>query len=399
MHTTWRKHPGILITAVIVIVMLAWGFWPRAVLVDAATATQDTFIVTIEEEGRTRVTDRYIVSAPVNGVACRIKLNVGDAITKGEILVNITPLQSQVLDPRSQAQARAGVAAAQSALHSAEQQAAAARAAAELAVKEEARLSKLVEQGLVPKDVYDKAQTAVITTNAVQRSALFAVDVARYELQAAESVLQYAGAKHSDGAAGGVPVVAPITGQVLKVTHECEGVVSTGQALLEVGDTSALEVEVDVLSDDAVRIGPGMRVIFDRWGGEQPLEGVVRTIEPVGFTKISALGVEEQRVLVIVDFTSPPELWRRLGDGYRVEARFIIWQEENVLQIPASALFRYKGGWAVFILDHGKAQVRQVDVGRRNGLQAQILNGLNAGDKLIVHPGDDIEDGRKVKAR
>jgi HlyD family secretion protein len=304
-----------------------------------------------------------------------------------------------VLDPRNQAQAKTRVAAAQSALHAAGQKAAAAKAAAELAVKEEARLSKLAGQGLIPKDVHDKAQTEVITTHAAQRSALFAVEVARYELQAAESVLQYSGAKHGAGAAVGVPVTAPITGQILKVAHECEGVVRTGEPLLEVGDTSVLEVEVDVLSDDAVRIKPGMRVLFDRWGGEQPLEGVVRVIEPVGFTKISALGVEEQRVWIIADFTAPKEQWQSLGDGYRVEARFIIWQEENILQIPASALFRYKDGWAVFAAEHGKAQIRPVEAGRRNGLQAQILNGLKEGDNVIVHPGDDVEDGKKVSAR
>ncbi|WP_455220854.1 efflux RND transporter periplasmic adaptor subunit [Kaarinaea lacus] len=399
MSTPWHKHPGIVISAVVIIALLIWGFWPRAVLVDTAVTKKDVFTVTIEEEGRTRVIDRYVVSAPVDGVACRINLDVGDTITQGEVLVNITPLQSQVLDPSSQAQARARVEAAQSALHSAKEKATAAKAAAELAVKEEARLRKLVEQGLVPQEVHEKAQTDVITTRATQRSALFAVDVARHELQAAESVLQYSGAKAGAGSAVGIPVTAPITGQVLKVDHECEGVVRTGEPLLEVGDTSILEVEVDVLSDDAVRIKPGMRVYFDRWGGEQPLEGRVRTIEPVGFTKISALGVEEQRVWIIADFTSPKEQWQSLGDGYRVEARFVIWQEDNVLQIPASALFRYKEAWAVFAVEQGEAKIRQIEVGKRSGLHAQILDGLKEGDTVIVHPGDDIEDGISVKAR
>ena len=399
MRTPWRKHPGIAISSVIILVLLVWGFWPRAILVDMAVAKKATFTMTIEEEGRTRVIDRYVVSAPVDGVACRIDLNVGDTITQGETLVNITPMQSQVLDPSSQAQAKARVEAAQSALLSAEGKAAAAKAAADLAVKEEARLSKLVEQGLVPKDAHDKAQTDVITTQALQRSTQFTVDVARYELQAAQSVLQYSGAKPGADTTVGVPVTAPISGEVLKVDHKCEGVVRTGQALLEVGDTSILEVIVDVLSDDAVRIKPGMRVLFDRWGGEQPLEGVVRTIEPVGFTKISALGVEEQRVWIVADFFSPKEQWQSLGDGYRVEARFIVWQEDNILQIPASALFRHNDGWAVFTVDHGKARIQLVEVGKRNGLQAQILSGLTEGDNVIVHPGDDIEDGISVKAR
>ena len=196
-----------------------------------------------------------------------------------------------------------------------------------------------------------------------------------------------------------IPVYSPITGRVLKVAHECEGPVRTGAPLLEVGDPSALEIEVDVLSADAVKIKPGMQVLFDRWGGEGSLEGVVRTIEPVGFTKISALGVEEQRVLVISDFTSPREKWQRLGDGYRVEARFVLWHEDKVLQIPASSLFRYNEGWAVFVIDNGRAKRREVKVGERNGLTAQIIEGVKEGVRVINHPSDEVEDGRRVKVR
>ena len=176
--------------------------------------------------------------------------------------------------------------------------------------------------------------------------------------------------------------------------------VTAGQPILEVGDTSRLEVEIDVLSEDATSIIPGMRVLFLRWGkNQQPLEGRVRTIEPVGFTKVSALGVEEQRVLIIADITSPYEEWSRLGDGYRVEAQFILWEEENVLQIPASALFRIQDAWSVFVLENGRAYRRILRIGQRNGLVAQVLDGLKAEEKVIMYPDNTIKDGRRVKVR
>jgi len=196
-----------------------------------------------------------------------------------------------------------------------------------------------------------------------------------------------------------VPIRSPISGRILKLEHECEGPVRTGEPLMEVGDPTVLEVEVDVLSADAVKIKPGMKVLFDRWGGDEPLQGVVRTVEPVAFTKISALGVEEQRVLVISDFTSPKELWERLGDGYRVEAQFVIWQNDDTLQVPTSSLFRYQDGWAVFVIDNNRARLRAIKVGHRSGLTAQILDGVKQGERVVNHPGDEIENGTRVKVR
>ena len=196
-----------------------------------------------------------------------------------------------------------------------------------------------------------------------------------------------------------VPVTSPIDGRILKLHHECEGPVRTGEPLLEVGNPEVLEVEVDVLSSDAVKITPGMTVLFDRWGGDQPLQGTVRNIEPVGFTKISALGVEEQRVLIITDFISPKEQWQRLGDGYRVDAQFMLWHEDDVLQVPASSVFRYNEGWAVFVIENHRARLRDVKIGQRNGLVVQILEGLQEEQQVINHPSDQVEDGIKVKAR
>ncbi len=398
MRIPLRQHPMITLIAVLVIGLLVWGFWPQPVPVEAIAAARGPLTVTIEEEGRTRVIDRYVISAPVDGVACRVQLDVGDWVEQGQVLLSITPLESQVLDPRSRAQAEAKVAAANSALRAAEQQAQAAAAAEQLAATELKRKRLLMVKELIARDVYDKAVTEVKTTTAARRSAEFTVKVAKHELRSARMVLDYA-ANFTRDPAERLPVRSPITGRILKVPHECEGPVRTSEPLLEVGDPSMLEIEVDVLSSDAVKINQGMKVLFDRWGGEQPLEGIVRIVEPVGFTKVSALGVEEQRVLIISDFISPAVLWQRLGDGYRVEARFILWHEENVLQVPTSSLFRYHEGWAVFVIEGNHAKRREVKVGQRNGLIAQILGGVNEGETVINHPSDEVEDGRSVKER
>ena len=394
-----RQHPAIAVTTAVIIALLVWGFWPRPVMVEAVEAVRAPLAVTIEEEGRTRVIDRYVVSAPVDGIACRVTLEVGDPVLQGQVLLGITPLESQVLDPRSRAQARARVSAAEAALQAATEQAFAAAAAERFAANEVARVQPLAAQGLISREALDRAETGAKTSVAAKRSADFSVEVARYELEAARTTLEYSAATASGKPAETVPVRSPINGRILKVHHECEGAVRTGEPLLEVGDPGALEVEVDVLSADAVRIEAGMKVLFDRWGGDEPLQGIVRNIEPVGFTKISALGVEEQRVLVISDFTSPAAQWQRLGDGYRVEARFVIWQDEDVLQLPASSLFRYQDGWAVFVIEGNHARRRQIEIGQRNGLAAQVLAGVEAGESVIIHPSDAVEDGRRVKIR
>jgi len=398
MRIALRQHPIIAITVIIIIVLLIWGFNPQPIVVEAIAVKRGPITITIEEEGRSRVIDRYIISAPVDGVACRLHLKVGDDVEQGQVLLSITPLASKVLDQRSRAQAQAKVFAAESTLHSAEEQARAADAASKLADNELKRLRPLVDKGLVARETFDKAATEAKTSIANKRSADFNVDVAKYELQAAQTILEYA-ADSDDEPAERVPVLSPITGKILKVQRQCKGPVRTGESLLEVGDPSALEVEVDVLSSDAVKIKQGMKVQFDRWGGEQSLEGIVRIIEPVGFTKTSALGVEEQRVLIISDFTSPQSLWQRIGDGYRIEAKFILWQQDDVLQVPASSLFRYQDGWAIFVIKDGRAERRNVDVGQRNGLIAQILSGVAEGEMIINHPADDVAHQRKVTQR
>ena len=399
MNLYWRRRIIWLIVLLLIVAALIYGFRPQPRLVNVAEVVRTPMQVSVEEEGKTRVIDRYMISAPVAGITCRVDLDIGDYVKKNQLLVTIEPLRAQALDPRSRAEAEYRVAATQASLHAAEQNAQSAQAEMELANKALNRLKALANKGHIALDRLDQATTLVRSFTAAKRSADFAVDVARHELDAAATALEYAGAKGELNPSTTVPVRAPVSGRVLKIQQQCEGVVTPGQPLLELGDTQSLEIVTDVLSSDAIKVKPGMRVIFNRWGGEEPLQGQVRTVEPVGFTKVSALGVEEQRVLVISDITSDSKQWQNLGDGYRVEARFILWEENDILQIPASALFRVKDGWAVFVMENDKAKRRSVNVGKQNGLSAQIIKGLKGGEKVITHPDDTIEEDIAVKQR
>jgi HlyD family secretion protein len=399
MDVHWKRRLTWLVVLVVIVGALGYGFRAQPRLVDMAVVKRAPLQVAIEQEGKTRVVDRYIVSAPVAGTACRIELDVGDKVEQGQPLLMIRPLQSQALDPRSRAEAEAQISAAEAALRAAEQTVQSARANAEFASKEVNRLQPLAVQGHVSHESLDAAAASARSKRAELRSAEFAVDVARHELSAARTSLLYTGSQGQNDPTDTVQVIAPVTGRVLKIQQECEGVVNAGQPLLEIGDTRSLEIETDVLSADAVRLKPGMTVIYERWGGDEPLRGLVRRIEPVGFTKISALGVEEQRVLVISDITSDAGQWQALGHGYRVESRFVLWEEQDVLQIPASALFRAGDGLGVFLSQNDTAKRRIVDVGQRNGLSAQIVKGLSEGEEVIINPDNTIEEGVVVKRR
>ena len=364
-----------------------------------ATIEQGTFEVTINEEGVTRVKDRYVVSAPVAGYVRRIHHDIGDRVEKQHILTHLEPLRSNVLDPRNRAEAEARVAAANSALLVAQEQAEAAQVDAEFADREFARKQKLKSKGFISDEELQAAQTEKRRADAVLRSAKFSVDVAKYDLQAANTLLQYSAAQKTEGVLREqVPIESPVDGSILAIHRQSEGVVNAGEPLLELGDPGALEVAVDVLSFDAVNIEAGMTVLLNRWGGD-PIQGIVRVVEPVGFTKISALGVEEQRVWVIIDLVSPREDWQRLGDGYRMEATFLVWQGDNVIKAPNAALFRLNNSWQVFVVNDGIISMQSVTVGRRNGLYAQILDGLNAGDSVVTHPDSELESGIAVTIR
>jgi len=392
-----RRIVGILLAGLLLLA-IGYGFVPRPPLVAVSAIERGPLQVTVREEGRTRVKDRYVISAPVPGFGQRVELEVGDTLTAGQRLLELEPLRSSLLDPRTRAEAEARVSVAEANLKATEERALATASEAKLAESELSRLQSLYADGTATRQNVERAEADARSKLALQRSAEFAVDVARHELAAARAALQHSQTGTPDTKPEVVPVTTPVAGKVLGVLHESEGVIQAGQPILEVGDPSALEVEAEVLSDDAVQIQPGMRVILDRWGGE-PLEAVVRVIEPVGFTKVSALGVEEQRVLVIVDITSPREAWQSLGDGYRVEATFVLWEDEDVLQLPNSALFRGDAGWQVFVLEDGVAQLREVTLGRRGGLRSQVTAGLTAGERVITHPDDSVSPGVAVRLR
>lgn len=379
-----------------IIAVIALGFRQPPRLVSLAQVHTAPLQVTVQEEGKTRVIDRYIISSPVAGYAPRITLRVGDSVARGETITQLEPMRTTALDARSHAAAQARVAAAQAALQAATEQSRAAAAEATQAEAEYQRLLSLSKQQHVSPNDLERARARAAAAAATERSSRFAVEVSRHELEAARTALQYAGGEAAAGAR--IAVTTPVAGRVLKLYQQSEGVVGAGQPLLEVGDPQQLEVAVEVLSADAVRINPGMRVLFERWGGA-PLEGRVRLIEPVGFTKISALGVEEQRVLVIADIAAPPQQWQTLGDGYRVDARFILWEGASILQVPASALFRRNDGWAVFVADDGRARLRDVKPGQRSGLAVQILDGLKEGESVIIHPDETVGDGVRIAER
>jgi len=388
-----------LATAALVAAGLVVGFMPRALPVDVAEVKRAPLMVTVEEEGKTRVRERYQVSAPVAGYVRRIGLDAGDAIAAGQVLAVIEPARSVALDPRTRAQAQAQVSAARAALAVAQEDARAATAAAQLAQQERVRAESLRQSNFLSAQALDSARSAETRARAAEQAAAHAVRVARFELETAQAAVASTARLQAGGTAEQFQVRAPVAARVLKLRQESEGAVAAGQPLLEIGNSETLEIEVEVLSTHAVKIAPGSKVILDRWGGEGSLQGSVRVVEPSGFTKISALGVEEQRVRVIVDLTSPREVWQRLGDGYRVEARFVLWEGADVLQLPTSALFRHGEGWAVFAVDGRRARLTLVETGQRAGLTTQLLSGLAAGARVVSHPDDTISDGARVRPR
>lgn len=394
-----RRRVFVVSVGAVVLTAVVYGFLPKPFPVDIARAARGPFRVTVEEEGRTRVKDRFVISAPVPGYLRRIDLEAGDTVSKGQVVAMLEPLRSAVLDPRSRAEAEAAVAAAQAALDAAAEKARAAEADDVYARQKLERTRKLYDGGYVAKDALDQAESDAKRAEAMKLSSEAARDAAKADLARAQSTLRYSAAEHAGTGGKTVVIRTPASGKVLKLNRESEGVVNAGEPLLDIGNPQNLEVRVEVLSGDAVKIRKGMPVLFQRWGGDGNLEGKVSVVEPGGFTKISSLGVEEQRVIVIANFTSPASLWERLGDGYRLDASFIIWEGSDVLQVPASALFRRGDNWAVFVAENKRARLRTVEVGHRNGLAAEILSGIAEGEMVILHPDDSISNGGRVRVR
>ncbi len=382
---------------VLVLAALAlWAFSPSPVPADFAEVTRGSLQVTVSDEGRTRVRDRFVVSAPLPGRMRRIQLDPGDPVIAGKtVLAQFEPSAPTLIDVRTRAELEARVKAAQSALGGARAERERVRAEVEFAEAELKRAQRLVEEKVIaPRELEAVQRQAAVADRSLQ-SAEFAVTTAEHELEMARaSLIQSRG-----GGTKPIPLLSPIDGVVLRIVQESETVVPTGQPLLEVGDVDDLEIVSDLLSSAAVHVRPGQHALIEQWGGDQPLKGRVRLVEPSGFTKISALGVEEQRVNVIIDFVDPPEKLPNIGDGYRVEVRIIVSSRENVLKVPTSSLFRHEGEWAVYVVENDRASRRIVQLGERNSLEAEVTGGLSGGERIIVYPSDAVSDGVEVTAR
>lgn len=390
---------GLLVVAVVA--GLAFAFRPQPVPVDFAQVTRGPLVVSIDEEAETRVRDVFVVSAPVTGRLRRIESEVGDAVIAGEtIVVRIEPADPSFLDVRSASQARAAAQSAESALILAKAELEEAMAEREFAGGELHRAEQLIRSQTISQRALDDAQRLFKTRAAAVTTARAAVGMSEFELAEARArLVSPIETQVLHGKCDCISIPAPLSGQILRLLHESETVVPAGEPLVEIGNAESLEIVVDLLSSDAVKVEPGSKVIIDEWGGALPLTGEVRRIEPYGFTKISALGIEEQRVNVVIDINEPREQWLRLGHGYRVETRIVLWHGTDVLKVPLTALFRDGDAWAVFVEEDGRALRRRVELGHSNGLEAEIISGLNVGEQTVVHPSDRIVEGIGLTAR
>lgn len=386
---------------VLLMLSLIYLFWQRPVITDIAQLSTNELQVTIADEAKTRVHDIYVLSAPVTGHLRRINAEVGDAVTRSSTVVaQIEPIAPSFLDPRSEAQAKADIQTADSALTLAQAEVNQAQAELDFAMSELSRMRELRVQNSVSERELDNAERAFKTRRAALATAQAGLQMRVYELERNKALLlSPSTSEEQRGNCECINITTPVNGRILKILNKSEGVVSAGTPLLEIGDPQDLEIVVELLSFDAVKVQPGQRVLIKNWGGEKPLEGRVNHIEPIGFLKVSALGIEEQRVNVIVDLQSDFKEWARLGHGYQVDVEIILWEGEKILNLPLTALFREQQDWAVFAIEDDIVQKRLVQIGQRNGFNAQILSGMQEGDWFVLHPNDQISEGVKVASR
>ena len=406
-----------LVIAAAVIFMLVRAFKPSAVLVDVAPIERGPLVVTVDDDGRTRVRERYTISAPIGGRLLRTVLRPGDEVeASGTLLAEFEPQAPGLLDARSRSEAEARLRRAEAAVREAEARVEQARADDRFARNELERMRKLLTEGIQTAEQVERAERDARSAEQGLEAQTFAAQVASYELELARASLVEAPptAGADDGAsleevrpaeraegthAPRLFLRSPIHGKVLRVFEESARTLQAGEPILEVGNTGALEIVAEYLSQDAVKVKPGMQASIEGWGDDETLSGRVRLVEPGGFTKVSALGVEEQRVNIIIDPVGDEERWAALGDGYRVEVRIILWEEPDVLVVPTGALFREGHAWHVFAVADGRATRREVEIGKRNGLEAQVLAGLSSGDRVILYPSELIADGALVDVR
>lgn len=369
----------------------------KPVDVEFATVTEGPLLVSVQEDGKTRIREKYVVSAPVAGRISRIELHAGDDVEgDNTLLAIIQPSAPEMLDARSRAQAEARVQSAEAALRRAGSNSEQAKINFELDKTKFGRAERLLHKA-ISQDEYDIAKTEFLASSQAIKSAKFDTEIAKFELQMAQAASSQFAENEADSSVKPFELRAPIDGKVLRVFQESSSVVSVGTPLLELGDPANLEIEIDVLSTDAVRIKPGAELTIEHWGGGLPLHGNVQMIEPAAFTKVSSLGVEEQRVNIIADFDETPERIASLGDGYRIEGRITIDELSNALLIPNSALFRYRRQWNVMKIVDDKAEMQPVTIGMQNETHAQISEGLKQGERVIVYPSEEVQSGTRVR--
>lgn len=376
-------------------VMLMLWLGPSPARVDVAKATRGSMRVTVDGEGKARVRDRYVVAAPVAGRIRRIALRRGDEVERGQVVAQIETLPLTPLDPRQRAEAIGRVDAAQDAKREVDRMIERSKAIYDQARRDCERCEVLARSGDISRQELEQAQTEVATSFREYEAARSRAESAAHEVEVASAALLAADQSPSS-VTSVVKVQAPVRGKVLRVVEESERVIAAGAPLVELSNPSMLEVVIELLSTDAVKVQPGALVLIDGWGGQDVLEARVRLMEPSAFTKVSALGIEEQRVNVVADLTAPSTA---LGDGYRVEGRIIVWQSDNVLQVPVSALFRRGESWSLFVVENGEARLRDVEVGQRTAFGAEIKSGLDEGATVIVHPANTITDGARVETQ
>lgn len=377
--------------------LAVWAFRPQPVGADFAFVVRGPLEVTVDDEGRTRVRDRYVISAPLPGRVRRIELEPGDPVVAGKTVVaRFQPADPALLDVRTRTELEARARAADAAVGASRADRDRVRTELGFAQAELKRAQQLVQERVIaPRELEATARQAQALERALQ-SAEFALRAAEHQREVARASLM-----QTSGGRGGaqIPLLSPVDGVILRRLQESETVVPTGQPLVEIGDLRNLEIVSDLLSSAAVAVKPGMDVRIEQWGGDQPLHGRVRLVEPSGFTKISALGVEEQRVNVLIDLVEPRGQWTSLGDGYRVEVRVVVWRKEDVVKVPTSSLFRHEARWALYRVENDRAVLQVVDVGGRNGLEAEVLRGVAAGDRIVVYPSEAMGDGVRVGPR
>lgn len=388
----WIRYAAWSVAALALLAGGAWLLAPERVPVDTATAVRGPMEVTVDEEGEVRVHDRYEIAAPVSGKLVRVDLRDGDPVRSGEVVAELLPAP---LDPRERDEALARVAAARALVQEAAQLMRQAEAERAQARRERSRMDRLAAEGFIAQETAEQARTAEATADAALDAARARRTAAQAQLRAAEAALLALPATR-DTPGRHVRLTSPVDGRVLRVLQQSARTVGAGTVVMVIGDPSRLEVVVDVLSTEAVRVPPGARAVLEAWGGDRGLEARVRIVEPYAFTKVSALGIEEQRVNVVLDPVDPLD---RLGDGYKVEARIVVWSADDVLKVPASAVFRRGDGWAVFVAERARARLVDVRVGQRNAREAQILEGLDAGAQVIRYPSNEIADGSRITVR